>query len=184
MTMKLFGGTCAFLFALGMTSPAVSADKPPVVLINAGMEKVAEGKRLPTGYHALSRGIAVVDDGVAFEGKRSIKLVPSGTRQHFGVIQQPAVHVPEGKIMRVRVRCRTHDLNGGDAFIMVYRYPPPFKKAFYSTRRISGTNDWTVLEAEVPAKKGGVSLQIRLMVYASTGRVWWDALEVLVEDKK
>jgi hypothetical protein len=124
-----------------------------------------------------------VEESVAFEGDRSVKMVLRGGHESMALIAQVPCSVPEGKVIRIRAEVRTHDLMG-EAYIMIYRYPPPLAPAFYSTRRVSGTGDWTTLEARVPAKQGGDALQIRLCVAGTRGRVWWDGLEAAVEEAK
>ena len=169
-----------FAAALLLCSAAMGA--AGIEIVNSSMEEIPKGKTFPTGYSPFGKGIAVVDHHVAYEGSRSVKTILAGPKEMFGFVQQAPVSMPAGKQTRIRARVRTHELKG-EAYLMVYRYPPPFKGAFYSTKRLSGTNGWTQIEAVVPAKKGGNMLQIRMLVYGTTGRAWWDKLEAVVEDK-
>ena len=148
---------------------------------NASMEQVPDGKSTPAHFPRFYGGLALTDGTVAFDGKRSVKMLLRGKFESFGMYQMIRARVPVGKTCRFRVRVRTHDL-AGRAYLMVYRYPAPFKQTFRSKRKISGTNEWTALEASLPAKAGGDAFMVRMMVDGTWGRVWWDQLEGWVEE--
>jgi hypothetical protein len=182
-----FGEHTVLIGALALSlvaSRAAPEHKPVFRLTNGSMEETNEERGLPAGYSALGQGHVLVEENVAFEGKRSVKMVLRGDYATVALVAQVPCSVPDGKTSLVRARVRTHDLRG-EAYIMIYRYPPPLAPAFYSAQRISGTTEWTTVEARVPAKKGGDALQIRLCVRGTGGRAWWDCLEaVVVEGEK
>lgn len=160
---------------------AAPMDKPLLQVQNGFMEEVAPGATLPVGYYLFGSGLAEMDRTVTFEGKPSIKVLLRGMPEGIGIIQAVPSTVPEGKICRFRVRVRTHGLNG-KAYLFIYRYPMP-DSGFMSAQQLSGTHDWTTIEALVPSKKGGDSFQVRMMVEGTMGRVWLANFEATVEEK-
>jgi hypothetical protein len=175
----------AALVIAALSMGAAPTQKPLIDIRNGSMEEVAPGQTLPVGYYRWGDSLAAVDRTVTFEGKPSVKVLLRGTRESAGIVQQPASTVPEGKICRFRVRVRTHRLDG-HVQLIIFRYPMPDTEyqELQPPQRLSGTNDWTILEALVPAKKGGDSFQVRMMVEGTTGRAWFANFEATVEDKR
>jgi hypothetical protein len=165
--------------------PLAQPPKPPLSVTNASMEEVAVNAKAPTGYviWGTPGGLIQSDPTVAFEGKRSVKLTLKGESETFGVYQSVASTAPEGAKCRFRARVRTQDLDG-QAYLMIYVYSTrPLGEPYFSATRISGTQDWTTVEAVVPAHKEGKLFQVFMLVTGTWGRVWWDNLEASVEEK-
>ena len=170
---------CAVHGVRGADGPKKQAGAPSVV--NPSMEEVSPKRALPKGWYFNGAGIAATDDTVAHTGRRSIKLCFRGPREAPFVSQGVAVPRRANVVYRITAKVRTLDL-AGEAYLFVYRYPPPFKKRFMS-KKISGTHAWRTLSLDVPAKPGGDSLQVRLMAYATWGQVWLDDVTVEMLEK-
>jgi hypothetical protein len=175
--------TYAVCVLLALTCVGLAADEKPALLVkNPSMEETDGKSHLPAGYLPVYQGIVQADSSVAFEGKRSVKLTLRGQFESFGFYQHVASTAPEGAPCHFRVHVRTHDLQG-DVFFQIYRYPNP-EQEFKSVQKVSGTQDWTTLDAVAPAKNGGDAFMVRMMVTGSAGQVWFDNLEAWVEEKK
>ena len=154
----------------------------PLTVKNSSMEELSDKGPMPAGYAPVYEGLIQVDSSVAFEGRRSVKLLLRGQQETFGFYEHVASAVPEGQLCHFRVHVRTQDLRG-KVFFQIYRYPNP-EQEFRSTQEVSGTQEWTTLEATAPAKKGGDAFMVRMMVSGTAGRVWFDKLEAFLEEKQ
>ena len=177
-TPHLIGCAVVGAVTAALVLGAAPPDKPPLQVENGSMEKIAPGETIPAGYYRMFDLLAAVDRTVTFEGKPTVKVLLRGLREGGGIVQAVPSTVPEGKICRFRIHVRTQDLDG-NASLFIYRYPMP-DEGFASTKKLSGTNDWTTLEALVPTKKGGDSFQVRMMVDGTVGRVWFAGFEASV----
>ena len=83
-----------FAAALLLCSAAMGAGG--VKIVNSSMEEVPKGKTFPAGYGPFGKGIAVVEDHVGYEGRRSVKTIASGPKELFGIVQQAPVNAPQG----------------------------------------------------------------------------------------
>lgn len=159
------------------------AEPTRVEVSNGSFEEVLPETGLPAGWGLLGQGDPVrVDEAVACDGKRSLKVTLRGGGAGATVVGMLKVQPERACVYRVSVRVRTFDFNG-TASLFVSPYPLP-SQARVSPEKPTGTQDWRTLSVDVPVDPKVNGLQLRLIAAGSLGQVWWDQVEIAALEAK
>lgn len=159
--------------------PEAKAEPTPFDDLNLGFERADT----PEGWDVSRSPYAVkIDDGFAFEGEHSLRLVHDGQHESGRVSLELPIESTRGKTVRARAQVRTSgvDLGGvqmmltakrGHDYLDRVRIPPP--------QQVRGSTEWTPITVElaVPAEAEGVTLTLD---HAGTGVAWFDGVELEV----
>lgn len=155
----------------------------PVVLPNGSFEEVNTANGIPQSWGIIGGRAPTLDSGVALEGKRSVRFLFQGPREGYTLSTMLPIAVDKPATCRISFYVRSLDFDG-EAVVYVYRYPAK-AGPFFSSRKVTGTNDWQKVEVEVPISGEHNALQVRLSVDGAWGEVWFDKGEAsLVEAGK
>ncbi len=144
---------------------------PASLLRNGGFES-------PAGW-TMAEG-ASLDGSVRHSGQRSLKIETS-----LGVVSDQLVYgVTGGQTLSLSGWVKTSGvaprLNGGFAFVAVYQYDTAGRlAAFRDYLQLSGTNDWTPVNATLQVAAGVEYVAVHLGMHNSSGTAWFDDINLV-----
>ncbi|MFN7922994.1 MAG: hypothetical protein U0Q16_23020 [Bryobacteraceae bacterium] len=139
----------------------------------------------PAGWSASSARDAVIDESVAHGGRYSARLDRGPSSG--GAYSDLQFTIPvdfAGQTIELRGFLKTESVVGRAQLVVAERAVqsgPNIELA--SSQAINGTTDWREYRVSLPATPSAKFLTVQLFMPATTGRAWFDDLQLLVDGK-